>query len=68
MTIIPIVTGIVGTVSKGLVQGLEDLEITRGDCPNYRIVGISQNTEKSPGDLRRVAVTQTAVENSQGVK
>ena len=28
VTIVPIVTGALGTASKGLVQGLEDLEIT----------------------------------------
>ena len=31
---------------------------TSGDDPDYGIK-ISQNTEKSPGDLRRLAVTQT---------
>ena len=36
-----------------------------GDHPNYRIIGNSQNTEKSPGDLRRLAVTQTPVKNHQ---
>ena len=36
-----------------------------GDHPNYSIVEIGQNTEKSPGDLRRLAVTQTPVENHQ---
>ena len=29
---------------------------TGGDCLNYSIVEIGQNTEKSPGDLRRLAV------------
>ena len=29
---------------------------TSGDHPNYGNVEISQNTEKSPGDLRRLAV------------
>ena len=32
---------------------------------NYSSVEIGQNTEKSPGDLRRLAVTQTPVENHQ---
>ena len=36
----------------------------RGDNPNYSIVEIGKNTEKSPGDLRRLAVN---VKNSQGV-
>ena len=34
-----------------------------GDHPNYSIVEIGQNTEKSPGDLRKLAVTQTLVRN-----
>ena len=29
-----------------------------GDHPNYSITEISQNTKKSPGDLRRLLVTQ----------
>ena len=32
-----------------------------GDHPNYNIFEIRQNTEKSPGDMRRVAVSQTLV-------
>ncbi len=30
---------------------------TSGDRPDYSIIKINQNTEKSPGDLRRLAVT-----------
>ena len=30
---------------------------TRGDHPDYSIIKIGQNTEKSPGDLKRLAVT-----------
>ena len=30
---------------------------TRGDHPNYDTIEIGQNTEKSPGDLRRLVVT-----------
>ena len=66
MTIIPIVNDDLGTITKGLVQRLEDLEITGwgwGDHKNYSIVEIGQNTEKNPGDLRRL--TQTPVENHQ---
>ena len=63
--VIPIVIGALGTVTKRLVQGLEDLVIRgySGDHPNYSIVEIGQNTEKSPGYLRRLAVTQTPVRN-----
>ena len=38
---------------------------TRGDHPNYSIVEIGQNTKKSPGDLRRLTVTQTPMSNDQ---
>ena len=32
-----------------------------GDHRNYSIVEIGQNTEKSPGDLKRIPVTQNPV-------
>ena len=59
--VVPIVISAFGTVTKGLVQGLEDLEIKRtsGDHPKSCIVEIGQNTKKNPGDLRRLSVTQT---------
>ena len=38
---------------------------TSSRYPNYSIVEISQNSEKSPRLLRRLAVTQTPVENHQ---
>ena len=38
---------------------------TGGHCSNYSIVEIGQNKEMSPGDLRRLAVAQTLVENHQ---
>ena len=34
-----------------------------GNNPNYSIVEIGQNTEKSPGYLRRLGVTQTQVKD-----
>ena len=60
---IPIVIGALGTVTKGLIQELKDWEIKRAseNHPNYSIIEIGQNTEKSPGDLRRLAVTQPPV-------
>ena len=36
-----------------------------GDYPNYNIIKIGENTEKSPGDLRRLAFTQTPVKDHQ---
>ena len=38
---------------------------TSRDHPDYRIDKISQNTEMSPEDLRRLAVTQTSVKDHQ---
>ena len=104
VTDIPTVISTLGTVTKGLVQGLGDLEITgrvetiqitalsrsarilrrvletgwyshprivtgtgeirnkrtSGDHPNYSIIKISENTEESPENLRRLTVTQTS--------
>ena len=67
VTIIPIVIGAFGTVTKGLLKGLEDLEVggMSGDHPNNSIIENGQNTEKSPGDLRRLAVTQSPVKDDQ---
>ena len=53
--VIPFVVGALGTVPKGL----ENLEI-RGRIDT---TVICQNTQKSPGDLRRLAVTQTPVKD-----
>ena len=36
---------------------------TNRDQPNYSIAEVSQNTEKSPGDLRRPDVNQTPVKD-----
>ena len=64
VTIISIVIGAFGTVTKGILKGLEDLEVrTSGDHPNDSIFENGQNTKKSSGDLRRIAVTQTPVKN-----
>ena len=46
-------------------------ERTSRDHPNYSIVEIGQNTEKSPEDLRRLLslkpTANTGVKNSEGV-
>ena len=38
---------------------------TNRDHPEYSIIKIGQNTEKSPGDLRKLAVIQTPEKNHQ---
>ena len=65
MTVILIVIDALGTVTRGLVQVLEDLEMRTGrDHPNDCIIKIGPNTEKNP-DLWTLVVAQTAVENHQ---
>ena len=64
VTIIPIVIGAFSIVTKGLLKGLGSLR-TNGDHPNYSIAEIGQNTKKTPGDLRRLADTQTPVKDHQ---
>ena len=34
---------------------------TSGEHPDYSIIKIGQNTKKSPGDFKRLAVTHTLV-------
>ncbi len=67
VTMIPIVREVLGTVTKRLVQGLGGLgnKKTKRDHPNYCIIKIGQNNEKSPEDLRKLAVTQTPVKDHQ---
>ena len=57
------VIGAFGTVTKGLLKGLEDLEVGGRveSMPNGSIIEDGQNTAKSPGELSRLAVTQTPV-------
>ena len=62
-TMMPIVNGPLGTIPKDLVRRLEELEIE--DHISYRIEEIDQKTEKSPGDLRRLAITQILVKDHQ---
>ena len=67
MTIIPNVIGALGTVTEGFIKGTQELRYKRtsGDHPNYCIIEIGQNTEKSPEHLRRLAITQTLVKDHQ---
>ena len=57
--VIPIVVSALGILLKRLLKGLEDLEI-RGQVQaiyGYKIIKTSEITEKSPGDLNRLAVS-----------
>ena len=63
VTIIPIVIGAFGTVTKGLLKGLENLEFG-GRVETIKRTALLR-TEKGPGDLRRLTVTQTPGKDHQ---
>ena len=67
VTIIPTVIVAFVQVTKKIIKGTGGLEgrRTSGDHPNYNIIENGQNTEKSLGDLRRLAVTQAPVKDHQ---
>ena len=50
----------IGKKTKGLSK-----KKTSGDTPNYSIVEIGQNTEKTPWDLRGLVAAQTPVKDHQ---
>ena len=66
VTVILFVNSTLGTVTKGLAKGLEDEnKKTSGRHQKYSSVEIGKNTEKSPGDLMRLAVIQPPLVNNQ---
>ena len=54
LTVISIVIGALGTVTNGSRTGGLGNNGTSIDHPNYNIIEIGQNTEKNPGDLKRL--------------
>ena len=64
VTIVPIVIGAFGTITKGLLKGLGSWRTGR-DYSNDSVTENDQNLETSPGDLRRLAVNQTPMKNHQ---
>ena len=60
VTVIPIVVGTPRTVANSIRQ--EEVEIRRR-IETRQIVETGSNTEKSPGDLRRLAASQTPVKD-----
>ena len=59
--VIPIVIDALGTVTKGLVKEMG--RIGNKNTTNDSTLKIDQNTQKSPGELRRRAVTQTPLKD-----
>ena len=47
VTVVPVVIGVLGTITKGLVQGGLRNNNTSGDHPNSNLVEIGHSTEKS---------------------
>ena len=63
--IIPIVIGAFDTVTKGLLKGLKDMEVG-GRVETIQFTALLRTARtKSPGDLRRLVVTQTPVKDYQ---
>ena len=63
-TVIPILIGALGSATKGLVHGQENLEI-KGWVETIQTTALLKSAEKSAGDLERLAVAQTPVRNPQ---
>ena len=67
VTIVPIVIDMLGTISKGLLKGLEDLEVG-GRVETIQTTALLRTARilrRGLEDLRRLAVTQTPVKNHQ---
>ena len=67
VTVILIATGALGTIPKRIGKGTGRLgnKRTSEDRPDNSIDKIGQNTEKSPGELKRLVVSQTSEENKK---
>ena len=61
---IPIVIGALGTLTKGLIKGLEDLEI-REQVETIQTTTLLRSARILRRDLRRLVVTQTPVKDHQ---
>ena len=62
---ISVIESALGTIPKSLfrVGGSVRRRNTSEYHPKYSFIETSQNTEKSPGDLRRLAIAQTPVKD-----
>ena len=62
--VIHVVIGALETIPKGLVKRLEKLEICKV-AETIQPTVLLKNSEKSPGDLQRLDISQTPVRNYQ---
>ena len=67
MTVIPIAIGalLYSQQTIGTVPEEYGNKGTRGDHPNNSIIEIVQNIDRSRGELKRLAVTQSPVQDGQ---
>ena len=56
LTVITVIFGVLGTISKGLETVNQR---KKRDHPNHYTFDIGLNTEKSPKELRRLAIKET---------
>ena len=61
-TTIIIIIHVLKTIPKRLIRALKEIEIG-GRAETIQTIKIDQDIEKSPGNLRRLAVTQTPVKD-----
>ena len=61
LTVISIVICVLRTVPKGLLKGLNKLEI-EGQNRLSRIIKMDQNAEKSPGNMGRICCNSDCIE------
>ena len=64
VTIVPIVIGAFGTITKGLFKSLEDLEVG-GRVETIQMTALLKTARILRLVLRRHAVTQTPLKNNQ---
>ena len=65
ITVIPSITGALGSQKLRKGAGSVGNRTTSWDHPNYRITKISLDIVESPGDLRKLAATQTPMKAHQ---
>ena len=67
MMMMTIIIGVLGMVPRSLGKKTARIENQRKnqDHPDHSIIKLCQDTEKSPGDLKRLTVTQIFVKDHQ---
>ena len=64
LKVIPIVVGVPGIISNGLKKRLEEVVIG-ANLPDYTTAEIGYNSDKSPGEMRRLVITKTSANTTK---